>query len=336
MSAMERSPTPASESARRRRRRDWTRLEEQHLVDILTEHTDWAAILIHNRGNDRVGGANKTAIAKAIGLKIRTDDPPDAKGVTQKVKSLRERFKSWYDKMGQTGQGLIHADLQAGSPLLRDRNRILQEEPWFDQFHQLYINRQPAHTLDIYSGASTQDTLGSQLPALSQLELNNQMGSGSQASQSLDLVSVINDNSDSDDGDLPTMGSLTEQNQTTPAASRTPAPSVSSSRSNQSILSPDQISSQLSARKDQLIKKRKHSIFSDDHLAALSQSQVHISDNNLRAAQLQIDHQMALRQEEHSFMERIMEKMDTIAARRDEQMQGFMKDLIAKVLQKDD
>ncbi|SPC66520.1 uncharacterized protein UHOD_12250 [Ustilago sp. UG-2017b] len=130
------------------------------------------------------------------------------------------------------------------------------------------------------------------------------------------------------------MGSLNEHHQHTPLR-HTPAPSASSSRSNISILSPDQISSQLGARKEQLVKKQKHSIFHDDQNSALSQSQVHISDNNLKAVQLQTEHQMALHQEEHSFMEHMLEKMDNIAARRDEQMQAFMRELIGQVTQKD-
>ena len=102
MSAIGRSPTPASELARRRKRRDWTRVEEQRLVEILAEHPDWAAVLIHNRNNERVGGANKTSIAKEIGLQLRIEDAPDAKVVLQKVKSLTDRFKAWYNRMSVT------------------------------------------------------------------------------------------------------------------------------------------------------------------------------------------------------------------------------------------
>ncbi|SPC66521.1 uncharacterized protein UHOD_12251 [Ustilago sp. UG-2017b] len=94
--------TPAADT-HKRRCRDWTQAEEQRLVDILSEHADWAAILIHNRSNDTVRGANKTAIAKEIGLQLRADDPPDAKVVLQKVKSLKDWFKAWYDRMSQTG-----------------------------------------------------------------------------------------------------------------------------------------------------------------------------------------------------------------------------------------
>ena len=283
--------TPAADT-HKRRCRDWTQAEEQRLVDILSEHADRAAILIHNRSNDTVWGANKTAIAKEIGLQLRADDPPDAKVVLQKVKSLKDWFKAWYDWMSQTGQGFLLSDLHTDSPLLRERNRILQEEPWFDNFHQLYINRQPAQNLDIFSGGFLQESPCSQLPAFSHLQLNSHSDTTSQS------LGIEVDDSNSDDNLLPSMGTLNEHHQHTPLR-HMPAPSASSSRSNISILSPDQISSQLGARKEQLVKKQKHSIFHDDQNSALSQSQVHISDNNLKAVQLQTEHQMALHQEEH-------------------------------------
>ena len=120
MSAIERSPTPASEVAQRRKRREWTKVEEQRLVEILAEHPDWAAVLIHNRNNERVGGANKTTIAKEIGLQLRIEGARDAKVVLQKGKSLTDRFKAWYNRMSQTGQGILQAELHANSPLLRE------------------------------------------------------------------------------------------------------------------------------------------------------------------------------------------------------------------------
>ncbi|SAM83876.1 uncharacterized protein UBRO_20232 [Ustilago bromivora] len=201
----------------------------QRLVDILSEQADWVAILIHNQSNDMVQGANKTAIAKEIGLQLQADDPPDAMVVLQKVKSLKDQFKAWYDWMSQTGQGFLLSDLHTDSLLLREWNRILQEEPWFDNFHQLYINWQPAQNLDIFSGGFLQESPCSQLPAFSCLQLNSHSDT---ASQSLGIEA---DDSNSNDNLLPSMGSLNEHHQHTPLR-HTPAPSASSSCSNMSNL----------------------------------------------------------------------------------------------------
>ena len=189
-------------------------------------------------------------------------------------------------------------------------------------------NWMPTQTLDVFSGGTSQEQVCSQIPSFSALQLDSYPEAASQVSVDLDPDLDSNNDSDSDNADLPSLGTLGEH------LLATPAPSASSSRSNQSVLSPDQINSQLSACRDQLVKKWKHSIFNDDQIASLTQSQVHISDNNLKAIELQNEHQMTLCQEEHSFMEHMMEKMDSIAARRDAQMQTFMKDLLKQVMHK--
>ena len=262
MSASERSPTPTAEVSSRRKHTEWTRREELCLVEILMEHPDWAAILIHNRCNDRVCRANKAAIGKEIGLQLQSEDPPDGKVVCQKVKTMTSHFKIYYDRLGQIGQGILHAELDANSPMLRERNRILQEEPWFDQFHQLFISCRPTQTLDVFSGGISQEQVCSQIPSFSALQLGSYPEAASQANVDLDPDLDGNNESDSDNADLPSLGTLGEH------LLATPAPSASSSRSNQSVLSPDQINSQLSACRDQLVKKQKHSIFNDDQIAS--------------------------------------------------------------------
>ncbi|SJX62941.1 uncharacterized protein SRS1_02163 [Sporisorium reilianum f. sp. reilianum] len=280
--------TPSSQQQPGKRRRvEWTKVEEVCLVEILSENVDWAAVLIHNRSNDRGRGATKTGIAKEIGLRLWQHDPPDLKTVIQNVKQLKDRFKKWFNTMSQTGQGFLLAELHADSQLLRDRNRIIVEEPWFDMFHKLYIDRQPADSPDIFTGGFSQLSSASTSFGIQNLQLNSNLSGNSQqveeASDEEDLTCSLGEISS-----LPSLDTLAK-------ASQSPLPSTSARNRSQSAFSSNRSTSQLS-RGSSLQKKRPYSIFQDSQIESITQSQQHISDNNLEAIRIQNEQQRELRQ----------------------------------------